>query len=45
MLRPRITPCLLVHEGGLVKTIGFKDPKYVGDPINAVKIFNEKEAD
>lgn len=45
MLRPRITPCLLVHEGGLVKTVGFKNPKYVGDPINAVKIFNEKEAD
>src|SRR5215217_2775085 len=45
MLRPRITPCLLVHEGGLVKTVGFKDPKYVGDPINAVKIFNEKEVD
>lgn len=45
MLRPRIIPFLLVHEGGLVKTIGFKDPKYVGDPINAVKIFNEKEAD
>tara|TARA_R110002124_G_scaffold55108_2_gene156054 strand:+ start:17136 stop:17879 length:744 start_codon:yes stop_codon:yes gene_type:complete len=36
---------LLIHEGGLVKTVGFKDPKYVGDPINAVKIFNEKEAD
>jgi cyclase len=45
MLRPRITPCLLVHKGGLVKTVGFKSPKYVGDPINAVKIFNEKEAD
>lgn len=45
MLRPRITPCLLVHKGGLVKTVGFKVPKYVGDPINAVKIFNEKEAD
>lgn len=45
MLRPRITPCLLVHKGGLVKTVGFKMPKYVGDPINAVKIFNEKEAD
>jgi cyclase len=45
MLRPRIIPCLLVHEGGLVKTVGFKVPKYVGDPINAVKIFNEKEAD
>jgi cyclase len=34
-----------VHQGGLVKTIEFKTPKYVGDPINAVKIFNEKEAD
>lgn len=45
MLRPRIIPCLLVHQGGLVKTVGFQDPKYVGDPINAVKIFNEKEAD
>jgi cyclase len=45
MLRPRFTPCLLVHKGGLVKTQGFKDPKYVGDPINAVRIFNEKEAD
>lgn len=45
MLRPRITPCLLVQNGGLVKTVKFKDPKYVGDPINAVKIFNEKETD
>ena len=45
MLRPRIIPCLLVHNRGLVKTVGFSDPKYVGDPINAVKIFNEKEAD
>ena len=45
MLRPRIIPCLLIHKGGLVKTQGFKLPKYVGDPINAVKIFNEKEAD
>lgn len=45
MLRPRIIPCLLVHRGGLVKTQAFKDPKYVGDPINAVRIFNEKEAD
>ena len=45
MLRPRIIPCLLVHKGGLVKTQAFKDAKYVGDPINAVKIFNEKEAD
>ena len=45
MLRPRIIPCLLVHNGGLVKTVAFEDSKYVGDPINAVKIFNEKEAD
>jgi imidazole glycerol-phosphate synthase subunit HisF len=45
MLRPRISPCLLVHDKGLVKTVKFKDPKYVGDPLNAVKIFNEKEVD
>jgi cyclase len=45
MLYPRIIPCLLVHEKGLVKTVKFKDPKYVGDPINAVRIFNEKEVD
>ena len=45
MLRPRITPCLLIHQGGLVKTKCFKEPRYVGDPINAVRIFNEKEAD
>lgn len=45
MLRPRIIPSLLIHENGLVKTVNFKNPKYVGDPINAVKIFNEKEVD
>lgn len=45
MLRPRIIPCLLIHNGGLVKTIKFADPKYVGDPLNAVRIFNEKEVD
>jgi imidazole glycerol-phosphate synthase subunit HisF len=45
MLRPRIIPCLLVHQKGLVKTVNFKHPKYVGDPINAVRIFNEKEVD
>jgi imidazole glycerol-phosphate synthase subunit HisF len=45
MLHPRIIPCLLVKNHGLVKTINFKSPKYVGDPINAVKIFNEKEVD
>lgn len=45
MLRPRLIPCLLIHQGGLVKTKKFQSPKYVGDPINAVKIFNEKNAD
>jgi cyclase len=45
MLRSRIIPCLLIHKKGVVKTVNFKDPKYVGDPINAVKIFNEKEVD
>ena len=45
MLRPRIIPCLLVKNGGLVKTVRFGAPKYVGDPINAVRIFNEKEVD
>ena len=45
MLRPRIIPCLLVSRKGLVKTMRFAEPKYVGDPINAVKIFNEKEVD
>ena len=45
MLRSRIIPTLLVHKKGLVKTKAFKQSKYVGDPINAVKIFNEKEVD
>ncbi|MBS0366251.1 MAG: imidazole glycerol phosphate synthase subunit HisF [Proteobacteria bacterium] len=45
MLRARVIPCLLLNGAGLVKTTRFKDPKYVGDPINAIKIFNEKEAD
>ena len=45
MLRPRIIPCLLIQNNGLVKTVNFSDPKYVGDPINAVRIFNEKEVD
>lgn len=45
MLRPRIIPSLLMHDKGLVKTVNFKSPKYVGDPINAVRIFNEKEVD
>jgi imidazole glycerol-phosphate synthase subunit HisF len=45
MLRPRIIPCLLVRSKGLVKTVKFGVSKYVGDPINAVRIFNEKEVD
>ena len=45
MLRPRIIPCLLVRDKGLVKTVQFKEHKYIGDPINAVRIFNEKESD
>lgn len=45
MLRPRIIPSLLLHDKGLVKTVNFKSPKYIGDPINAVRIFNEKEVD
>ena len=45
MLQPRIIPSLLIHEKGLVKSTKFIDYKYVGDPINAVKIFNEKEVD
>lgn len=45
MSLPRIIPCLLIQGGKLVKTVRFADPKYVGDPINAVRIFNEKEVD
>ncbi len=45
MLRVRVIPCLLLSNGGLVKTVKFDNAKYVGDPINAVKIFNEKEVD
>ena len=45
MLRHRVIPCLLVKNGGLVKTRRFEDPKYVGDPINAIRIFNDKEVD
>lgn len=45
MLMPRIIPCLLIHKDGLVKSVNFKDYKYIGDPINTVKIFNEKEVD
>jgi imidazole glycerol-phosphate synthase subunit HisF len=45
MFRPRIIPCLLLDGERLVKTTGFNAPSYVGDPINALKIFNEKEVD
>lgn len=45
MLKTRVIPCLLLKNNGLVKTVKFKDPTYVGDPINAVKIFNDKEVD
>ena len=45
MLKTRVIPCLLLQNQGLVKTVRFKNPAYVGDPINAVKIFNEKEVD
>ena len=43
--RIRVIPVLLIQKGGLVKSAGFKNHIYVGDPINAVKIFNEKEVD
>lgn len=45
MLRTRVIPCLLLRGDGLVKTVKFGEPKYVGDPINAVRIFNDKEVD
>lgn len=45
MLTTRVIPCLLLKNQGLVKTVKFRDQKYVGDPINAVKIFNDKEVD
>ncbi len=45
MKRIRVIPVLLLKGSGLYKTVKFKDPKYVGDPLNAVKIFNDKEVD
>jgi len=45
MSRKRVIPCLLIQNRGLVKTVKFKNPKYVGDPVNAIRIFNEKEVD
>ena len=45
LMRPRVIPCLLLRAKGLVKTIKFRDPTYLGDPINVVRIFNDKEVD
>ncbi|MBD3760741.1 AglZ/HisF2 family acetamidino modification protein [Rhizorhabdus sp.] len=45
MLRPRVIPCLLLEDGDLIKTVRFERDKYIGDPINAVRIYNEKEVD
>lgn len=45
MYRARIIPCLLISGNGLVKTRKFKDPIYIGDPVNAMRIFSEKEVD
>ena len=45
MFRPRIIPVLLLKGNALVKSKGFKDFRYVGDPINAVKVFNDLKAD
>ncbi len=45
MLQTRVMPCLLVQDGRLVKTVKFRNPSYVGDPVNAIKIYNEKEVD
>ncbi len=45
MLKTRVIPCLLLRGAGLVKTTRFKDAKYIGDPINAIRIFNDKEVD
>jgi cyclase len=45
MIKTRVIPALLLRGAGLVKTVNFHDPRYLGDPINIVKIFNEKEVD
>jgi len=44
-LRKRIIPCLLISEGDLIKTVNFRDRRYIGDPLNAIRIFNQKKAD
>jgi len=45
MFRPRVIPVLLLNKDHLVKSVGFKNYRYIGDPINAVRIFNELKAD
>ncbi len=45
MLRVRVIPCLQLRDGALVKTVQFKKPTYIGDPVNTVRIFNELEVD
>jgi cyclase len=45
MLKTRVMPCLLYYDKGLCKTVRFRNPSYIGDPINAIKIYNEKEVD
>ncbi len=45
LIPERVIPCLLVQKGRLVKTVKFKNPSYVGDPVNAIKIYNDKEVD
>ena len=45
MLKHRVIPTLLIQNGDLIKTCKFKNPEYIGDPVNAIKIFNEKEVD
>jgi len=45
MFRPRVIPVLLLHKNGLVKTVKFGNNKYIGDPLNAVRIFNDLKVD
>ncbi len=45
MLRPRIIPCLLIDGEDVIKTVNFKDGTYIGDPLNIVRLFNEKKSD
>jgi cyclase len=45
MLRPRVIPTLLLESGGVIKTTRFRSPRYIGDPINVVRLFNDMEVD